>query len=254
MGIHALVGNPKCGKTLLLAGLWKYSDFDTYYTNIKLKGHEYTLLRTFEDIQDIPKDGQSKGVFIDEMQQMGADSWDYNVLADIMSKLATQHRKFHATLFFSTQNINMVLNRLRQIRDSVMQPIEIKWSSEGKPIAVRVLLLDTDIYGRPYEKTKFWFPLVDLQGNYVCDIYDTFEFVQKMENYGTTMTRILKDKYKEFKLWKEDKQGLPKEDAYLKRVLKSKMVLEDGIGKTLAGDIINMISSTQFKGLIPKIA
>ena len=249
MGIHAIIGNPKKGKTLLMTGLWAYSNYDEYYTNIDLKGHDFNKLESFEDIINIPKNGKSKGIFIDELQQMGADSWDYGALADVVSKLGTQHRKYHATFYFTTQMLGQIVNRIRNIRDSLMQPVNIAFGSNGKPLAVDVLILEDDIYGNVRLRDRKWFPLIK-DGEYVCDLYDTYEFVDQMEAYSVTMTRKMLKQYKDFNLWTEDKKGLPKEDAFLKRVLKSKMVLEDSISKTLAGDIINTLSARQAKNLV----
>lgn len=244
MSIHAIVGNPKKGKTLLMTGIYQFSNFDEYYTNIALKGHDNIMLNSFEDIQAIPKNNRSKGIFIDELQQMGADSWDYGALAEVVSKLGTQHRKYHATFYFTTQLLSQIINRIRNIRESLLQPINIAFGSNGKPLAVHVLNLEDDIFGNTRVKSNYWFPLFR-DGVYSCDLYDTYQFVDAMEPYSETMTRRMLLKYKDEILWGVDAKGQPKEDAFLKRTLKSKMILFDKISKTLAGDIINTLSAQQ---------
>ena len=244
MSIHAIIGNPKKGKTLFMTGLWANSNYDEYYTNINLKGHKYNMLESFDDIAAIEKNGKTKGIFVDELQQMGADSWDYGALAEVVSKLGSQHRKYHADFYFTTQTLDQIINRIRNIKDTIMQPVKILVGRNGKPLAVRVMLLENDIYGSLKIKSTFWYPLIKNE-KYVCDLYDTYEFVKPMESYAETMTRKMLNKYLDFELWELDKNGNPKENAFLKRSLKSKMVLEDGLNKTLAGDIVNLISMKQ---------
>lgn len=246
MGIFPIIGKPKSGKTLFLAANWCFSDYDTYYSNIALKGHKYKLIRTVEDILNIPQDSDSKGIFIDELQQMGADSWSYDALADIVSRLGTQHRKYHADFWFTTQHLNQIINRIRENREDTKIPTNIIFDDVGKPRFMDVSIIDNDFYGRDFIRpdSDFWFPLFGKFG-YVCDMYDTYEFVKPMEDYNLTLMNRLKLKYKDFCLWKPGRDGNLREDAAAKRALKTKLIYEESCAKGLACDIVNMVSGIQ---------
>jgi hypothetical protein len=199
MAIIGIIGKPKSGKSLLMTSMMLRSHYDRNYCNIKIKDFEYDFLRSSADIESLPKDDDSKGIFIDELHQMGADSWSYDGLAALVARFGTQHRKYHADIVFTDQNLNQIINRIRNNIEAVYRPLRIIGGANGKPIGVKVAEIGWDVFGVPYTRSTFWWPLFFGKAGeekFVCDFYDTYEFVEPMEPLHLTFQR---DKFEEFK-------------------------------------------------------
>jgi len=247
MSVYAIIGNPKCGKTLFMRALMMYSKYDNLYCNIKLKKCKYTMLQTSRDITHLPKNNLTKGVFIDELHQMGADSWGYDKLAEIVANFGTQHRKFHCDIIFTTQHLNQVINRIRNIVSGIYKPHDICFI-DGRPYAVKVMELDFNLYGDAFIKKDYWFPLFKIYNGkklFACDLYDTYEFVEAMEPIAKTIGEDMIIKYKDFPLLGEDKNGNPKTIPEKMRDLKSILIMDEEIPQTLATQIANRLAYEQ---------
>jgi hypothetical protein len=250
MSVYGIIGKPKEGKTLFMRALMLYSNYDEYYSNISISGLKYKRITTVNDILGMKKDNKTKGIYIDEMRQMGSDSWSYDKLGEIIANFCLQHRKFHADLTFTEQFITSLQTRQRGIINGVYKPFDIFRNMDGKPTAIRVMPMDYDIYGELYPRIEnsFWFPLFKKINNkvvYACDLYDTYEFVEPMEKLNITTSVNMIEKYKDFNLNKEDKTGRIVPDSVKFRDLKSILTLDEKLPLNLANQICGKISYTQ---------
>jgi len=250
MSIIGIVGKPKEGKTLFMRALMQYSCYDDVYCNIKIKGCPYFHIGSINDIYAIEQDvSRTKGIFLDEVNQMGADSWSYDKLAEIIAdRFGTQHRKFRSDVFFTQQRINMVLNRIRENISVLYRPVNIFFDDNGKPSFIKVLIVDYDIYGVEYYKKSFWFPLFrDVGGErvYSCDLYNTYELVRPMEKVNVTISGNMKDKYGDFNLVMVKKDGSVVTNPDRARDLRSILCDIEKVSKVNASDIVNVIAFNQ---------
>ena len=191
-----------------------------------LKNIKTKPIKEQNDIENIPRDQKPKLILIDELHQY-ADSWNYNSLNKVFSQFALQSRKVSSNIYWSSQNFNQVSNRIRQITKIIYMPQITAYDTNGKPILLEVKTAKEDIYGNYNVNNKFCLPLINYKKQYICDLYDTYEFIDEMEDPTETIKNQMVAKY----------GGFDGNKMHLKSIL----ILDEGINPSLAGHIVNYI-------------
>ena len=248
MAITLIIGKPKKGKTLLMRAMMQYLQYDEIYCNLKLNGLKYKKVDNARDILDLPQNKQSKGLFLDEINRLIGDSWNYDELAELMANIATQHRKYRADIIGTVQHTNMTINRLRENCDKIYVPLEIYPTPEGKPAFMKIAHIEFDDFERPYYNKPFFFPLFkqeDGHSTFACDLYDTYEFVKPLNKLEDVKNKEMLEKYHAFDVLTVKKDGKSVSDPEKMRGLKSILTLDEGIKVGTATQIANKISYNQ---------
>lgn len=228
--IQGVCGNVGCGKTLMLAQVIALENEDSeIYSNLKFKGKKIKSLTSEDDFKNIKQNDKNKLIVIDELHMM-ADSWDYNEVAKTLALFGTQHRKLtqggYCNVWFSTQHFGQIINRLRNLTTHVFLP-RIAGYWEDKPALLNLDICKSNLYGDIVKSGELKMPLITLDGKLTCDLYDTYQIIDNLEDSNSILIPKLLNKYNDF--------------TGKKTHLKSILVLEEGISTTLAQTIANYI-------------
>jgi len=112
--ITCVLGQRGSGKTLFMTYLAHqyHKEGKKIYSNFTLKDIQYNPI-TFEKLASLPDELTDAVVFLDEIQ-IGADAYEvFKRSNKMITVFATQLRKRHITLYYSTQVFKMVTKRLR---------------------------------------------------------------------------------------------------------------------------------------------
>lgn len=171
--ITCVLGQRGSGKTLFMTYLAHqyHKEGKKIYSNFTLKDIPYHAI-TFEKLASLPDELTDAVVFLDEIQ-IGADAYEvFKRSNKMITVFATQLRKRHITLYYSTQVFKMVTKRLRLQTNYI-----ITFDSNTIPGFVngQIYQYNTETYQDYIKSIK-----MDLRGYF--NSYDTDEVITFSEN------------------------------------------------------------------------
>jgi len=228
MAVFGIVGTIGSGKTLLMTffALLQHIQGTQIYANYKIIGVNSLSVESIEDILNVDKRAH-KIVLLDELWLTADSRNSMSNMAQFCAKSVLQSRKVKSDVYYTTQHLGQIDKRIRDITSLVYLP-EIVGYYDNKPVAMNVNICKPNLYGELSIIKKFSIPLM-YGDKFVCDLYDTSEIVEEMDNPDNIQTDALIEQYKDF--------------VGTKSKLKSTIIVE-GKGKvkeSLAGHVANYI-------------
>lgn len=191
--IALILGTIGSGKTLLLTlfTYLYYLDNSKLYTNYNIKGVNTISLDNIKQFNDIEKEKNFFG--LDEMWL----NMDARRSGSFTNMLITQHllqsRKKLADVMITSQTINQIDKRIRDIAHIIFFPEVSAKDSKGMPIELKVTMYPLH---QKWNVKKFYTPLI--LGNVIIpEIYDTTEIIEVMEGGKSGYLEDLSVKYKD---------------------------------------------------------
>lgn len=192
-----VIGNIGSGKTLLLTTLAHmfyengYYVFSNYHIDKKLiKNIEY--IRTIEELNKLKNEPNKKKFFaVDEGQQDLDSRASLSKYNRFITKLFLQSRKYSCHIALTSQFFSAIDIRIRALSNFIIMPTKLYFDPfNQKPFMVRAVT--TVIYQDiRYSNIPIFFPLITKDGRYICDFYDTLQFVDEFEDETTRMNSLV---------------------------------------------------------------
>ena len=232
--IIALTGTIGSGKTAAMTMLL-HSDWINgrkIYANYHLL-FEYNHLNGLGEFTNWPKEPCSIG--IDEAHSAGMDSRSsMSPINKFYTRNMTQSRKIESHVYLTAQDFSMIDRRVRQITKLLIGPEILETDADGKP--TWLLLNYTTRPFRTGWEDELEIPLFGTGVN-ICDLYDTSEIIEEMEDPQNDKVQMLADKYKELGLTSKKDGGLTNKQfiAYLKN--------REGVQESTAEETVNYIKT-----------
>ena len=190
--IFVFEGTIGAGKTVAMT----WCLFQDYLQNRKIYANyhltfEYQYLTGLGDFSKWPKEPCSIG--IDEAHSAGMDSrGSMSPINKFYSKNMTQSRKIASHIYMSVQHFGMLDIRVRQICGVLFGPEIVEYDRSGVPNFIS-LQYTTRPWAKGWED-EFEIPL-DMGAGNVCQMFDTSEIIDEMDNPMEATMQELAVKY-----------------------------------------------------------
>jgi len=237
MPVWGFIGNIGTGKTMLMTcfGFLMHMENANIFSNYTLKGIKYDNLTSFEKLKESIDRKQNTCILADELWLSADGRKSQSIENQVFSTAIMQSRKWgeignEPYILYSTQDFIQCEKRIRHVTSRVFQSKIIRDVETNYPIALDVYYTDdVSDYNMVFpRKNNILMPLV-WGANYIPDMYDTTQIVEKMETGGTEKRELI---FKKYEGWHGSK-------ARLKAVL----IMDEGIPKTDAGILADYIIS-----------
>jgi hypothetical protein len=230
MAVRGIVGDIGCGKTLLMTylGYVCYKGGYTIYANYDLN-FPYIPIDKIRDLDELST--KQNLILLDEAW-ITADSRKSSTYTNIMlSRSVLQSRKNKADLIYTTQFVNQIDIRIRQITHQFLIPKIVYWTTEDIPAIIKATFYESVGSGKFREL-----------GSKIFDIYNTHQLYNTNEIIKETRTEEYVDlltKYKGF----EGNKG----------ELKAVLSFEDNLSPSQAGLVASYIMFKNEYGRMPEV-
>lgn len=220
--IISIDGDLGSGKTLLMTHLGKlmYEDAYNVFSNYSLT-FDHTRIESLKDINSI--EGKRNVLLFDELW-ITADARKSMQFTNMMlSSSVLQSRKKHTDILYTTQFLNQVDSRIRNITSFNFSPTILARDEKEIPMVIRVNISKPDRNGNyGHFKTSNIF----IYGSH--NFYNTDEFIFQTES---NQYKQFTDKYKDSELKKSE--------------LLSVLMIDESLNKTNAEIVANYIKTKQ---------
>jgi hypothetical protein len=230
MAVRGIVGDIGCGKTILMtyygykcyeAGYRIYSNYDLKYPYIPI-----------DKIRDLNELEQGQNLILMDEAWITADSRKSSTYTNIMlSRAVLQSRKNKADLIYTTQYINQIDIRIRQITHEFIIPKIVYWTVEDEPAIIKATFYESVGSGKFREL-----------GSKLFDIYNTHKLYNTNEIIKETRTEEYSDLLNKYKSFSGNKTEL-----------KAILMIEEELQPSQASIVASYIMFKNLTGKLPEI-